>query len=98
MPAYVVADIIRIHDPQTYADYRARVSAGIEAAGGRYLARGGSVEVFEGQWRPGRLVIVRFDTPVAARRWWTSPGYQDLKLLRQAATDTNMIAVDGLDE
>lgn len=97
MPAYVVADITRVHNPHTYADYRARVSAGIEAAGGRYLSRGGSVDVFEGQWQPGRLVIVRFETPAAARQWWTPPGYQGLKSLCQAATGTNMIVVDGLE-
>jgi uncharacterized protein (DUF1330 family) len=98
MPAYLIADITRIHNPEIYADYRSRVSDGIEAAGGRYLARGGSVDVFEGEWQPGRIVIVRFESSAAARAWWASPGYHDIKRLRQAATDTNMIVVDGLGE
>ena len=32
------------------------------AYGGRYLARGGSVETLEGSWLPSRLVILEFPT------------------------------------
>jgi uncharacterized protein (DUF1330 family) len=50
----------------------------------------------EGTWTPKRVVLVRFDSMDTARRWWASPQYADLKGMRQNATKTNMILVDGL--
>ena len=68
MAAYLIVDIARVRDPEAYGRYRGQVSAGLVAAGGRYLARGGAIEVVEGDWRPNRLVLVRFDSPDAGAR------------------------------
>jgi uncharacterized protein (DUF1330 family) len=95
MPAYLIADVTGIHDEQTYARYRQQVSPGLLAAGGQYLARGSAIEVLEGDWQPARIVLVRFDSMAAARQWWSSPEYAELKRLRQHSTKTNMILVDG---
>ncbi len=96
--AYLIVDIAQIHNETDYARYRSMVSPGLEAAGGSYLARGGAVDVLEGAWRPGRIVLVRFPSLAAARAWWSSPGYEAPKRLRQSATTTNMIAVEGLQD
>jgi uncharacterized protein (DUF1330 family) len=98
MAAYLIADIAAVHDEEGYAAYRSRVSPGLLMAGGRYLARGGLVDVLEGDWRPGRVVLVRFDSREAARRWWASPEYAELRRMRLASTRTNMIVVEGLAE
>ena len=98
MAAYLIVDIAGIRDEQTYARYRQQVSPGLSAAGGRYLARGGAIEVLEGDWRPNRIVIVRFDSAAAARDWWASKDYAALKHMRQASTTTNMIVVEGAAE
>ena len=96
MSAYVVVDVAAIQDAEAYAGYRERVTAGLVAAGGRYLVRGGCVEVLEGGWTPGRLVIVEFESVEAARAWWESPDYRDLRDLRQRSTQSNLILVEGL--
>jgi uncharacterized protein (DUF1330 family) len=98
MAAYLIADITHIHDESTYGRYRSQVSPGLAAAGGRYLARGGSIEVLEGRWQPGRLVIVRFESVDAARRWWASSEYAPLRELRQRAAETNMLIIDGVSD
>jgi len=98
MAAYVIADIARITDPHRYDQYKAEVSKGIGKAGGQYLARGGAIHVMEGHWKPNRLVLVRFDNTAAARSWWASAEYAELKRLRQESTDTNMLIVSGVDE
>ena len=51
MAAYVIANI-QITDPDRYPEYASRVPQTIERHGGRYLARGGKVEVLEGEWEP----------------------------------------------
>jgi uncharacterized protein (DUF1330 family) len=96
MSAYVVVDVAAIEDAPAYAGYRERVTPGLLAAGGRYLVRGGRVEVLEGSWTPGRLVVVEFESVQAGRAWWESPGYRELRDLRQRATRSNMILVEGL--
>jgi len=39
---------------------------------------------------------VRFDSIQAARDWWNSPAYAELKYMRQRSTNTNMVIVEGL--
>jgi len=98
MAAYLIVDVVRIHDPQTYDRYKPQVAAGLAAAGGRYLARGGTVDVLEGDWKPNRLIVVRFDSAAEARRWWASDGYAPLRQMRQSSTDCNMLIVEGCAE
>lgn len=95
MPAYVIANV-EVTDPEGYADYRPLAHSSIEAHGGRYLARGGEVEVKEGggTWR--RVVIVEFPTLERARRWYASPEYRDALALRQRTARTDLLFVDGL--
>jgi uncharacterized protein (DUF1330 family) len=95
MSAYLIVDISAIHDEQTYARYRQQVSPGLRDAGGEYLARGGEIAVLEGDWRPSRIVVVRFESMQAARQWWASPQYEPLRHMRQASTRTNMVLVNG---
>ena len=40
-----------------YEDYRRLVAPTLEKYGGRFIARGGSIEVLEGDWHPARLVL-----------------------------------------
>jgi uncharacterized protein (DUF1330 family) len=95
MAAFLLVDVSNVHDEQTYGAYRERVAATLVSAGGKYLARGGAVDVLEGTWHPNRVVVVRFESPEAARRWWSGPDYSELKAMRQRSTDTNMILVEG---
>jgi uncharacterized protein (DUF1330 family) len=98
MAAYLVVDIKRIRNEALYAEYKQQVSPGLMDAGGRYLARGGPIEVLEGDWRPNRLILVRFESSEAARTWWGSKEYAPLRDARQASTDGNMVLVEGIEE
>jgi uncharacterized protein (DUF1330 family) len=95
--AYLIVDITKIADEEMYASYRSRVSIGLKEAGGEYLVRGGAVQVLEGDWSPNRIVVVRFPSKDAAKQWWDSADYAELKQMRQAATLTNMILVPGFE-
>jgi len=95
LAAYLIIEIA-VNDPDVYARYREAVSPNLAAAGGTYFVRGGEVEALEGDWRPNRMVVVRFDSADQARRWWNSPGYAELKAMRQRSAKTNMILVEGV--
>jgi uncharacterized protein (DUF1330 family) len=95
MPAYVIAQT-DIHDPERYKHYTDAAPATIEEAGGRFVARGGELAVFEGDWNPSRLVVLEFEDLDAARRWYESESYRAAKELREGAATMRMVAVQGL--
>ncbi|HYM82099.1 MAG TPA: DUF1330 domain-containing protein [Candidatus Limnocylindria bacterium] len=95
MPAYVIANV-SVVDPARYEEYKNAVPPTIAAHGGRYLARGGSVHVLEGDWTPERLVVLEFPTAAQAKAWWDSIEYAVLKSIRQATARTQLVIVEGL--
>jgi uncharacterized protein (DUF1330 family) len=96
MPAYVLVEV-EVHDAETYETYKKLAPASIAAYHGRYLARGGKVEPLEGDWAPGRLVILEFPTLEQAKAWWASPDYAHAKSMRQASARTQMIVIEGVE-
>jgi uncharacterized protein (DUF1330 family) len=95
MAAYVVVNVT-IRDPERYEEYRRRATPTVGAYGGRYIARGGAVDVREGNWSPSRLVILEFPDMERARAWWSSPEYEPLKAIRQSCADTQLIITEGV--
>ena len=96
MAAYVIVET-DVTDPEGYERYKAASSGAVAAAGGRYLARGGAMDVLEGDWRPPRLVILEFEDLAAARRWYDSEIYRQARTLREGAAGILMVAVQGVE-
>jgi len=95
MPAYLFANV-EVTDAAGYEQYRQRVSATIEAYGGRYLVRGGATEVLEGDWMPKRLVTLEFADMAQLNAWYRSPEYKPLIELRQRTAKSTLVAVQGV--
>jgi len=95
MAAYVIVDV-EITDPALYAAYIRVVPPTIAKYGGRFLVRGGRAEMLEGSWSPKRVVVLEFPTFEQAMAWWESEEYRDPKALRQSASITDMILVEGV--
>ena len=95
MAAYVIVDI-DVTDPVGYEEYKQLAAPTVTAYGGRYLVRGGAVEVLEGDWVPKRFVILEFESVARAKEWWASPEYSTAKEVRCRTASTNMIVAEGL--
>ncbi len=95
MSAYIIVQV-DVHDPQRYQKYREMVPPTLEAYGGRFVVRGGQTETLEGDWDPGRVVVLEFDSVERAKAWWSSEEYREPKALRQRTADTQMIVVEGV--
>ena len=95
MAAYVVVDV-EVQDSVRYEEYRKTVAPTLAAYGGRFLVRGGKVDLLEGSWLPKRLVIVEFPDVATAKAWWASAEYANPKAIRQSASHTEMIVVEGI--
>jgi uncharacterized protein (DUF1330 family) len=96
MAVYGIIDV-DIKDPEKYKEYMVRAKPVIEAAGGRYLVRGGAHKVYEGNWEPVRLVIVEFPSKEALEGFYYSDAYKEAKAIRQSCSDTNMVSVEGVE-
>ena len=95
MTAYVIV-LVEVQDESSFGEFRKRVGATVDAHGGRYLMRGGNVEVVEGDWTADRVVVIEFDNVDKARTWLNSPGYTDLKKIRQQSANANIFVVEGV--
>lgn len=95
MPAYFLVNIT-VRDPAKFEAYRQAVPPVIAKYGGRYLVRGGAVEVLEGDPGLARVVVLEFPDADAARAFYASEDYAPLLALRLAATEGSMALVEGL--
>tara|TARA_R110000787_G_scaffold8220_4_gene27452 strand:+ start:95491 stop:95781 length:291 start_codon:yes stop_codon:yes gene_type:complete len=96
MSAYVIVDI-KVTDPDLYAQYRELAPAIVSAFGGEYLARGGKMDVLEGNCSPNRTVILKFPSLERAREWVDSPEYREARKMRHKSAISRMYTVDGVD-
>jgi uncharacterized protein (DUF1330 family) len=96
MAAYVIGDVRNPRDAEALAEYRRRNTDAVARHGGRFIVRGGPVELLEGKWDTSRIVVIEFPDMAAARGWYESDDYAPLKALRQSASDTNLLLVEGV--
>ncbi|HSE91898.1 MAG TPA: DUF1330 domain-containing protein [Methylomirabilota bacterium] len=94
MPAYVIGDI-EVTDAAGFEEYRKQVPATVQKYGGRFLVRGGAMEVVEGDWRPKRVVVLEFPSMEQAKRWYDSEEYRAPKAVRLKTSRGRIILVEG---
>lgn len=97
MPAaYIIVDM-SISDMAQYKQYMAAAPAAVAAAGGEYLVRGGRFETLEGQWKPGRMAMLRFPDFETAKAFYDGEMYRAARAKRAGATEFfNMVLVEGV--
>ncbi len=96
MTAYVIYQG-EVTDPDRYEEYRPKAAASIEAAGGRYVVRGGETQSLEGEPPAERTVVIEFPTVQAALDWYHGEQYTAARRLREGAARARMYVVAGVD-
>ncbi len=94
MSAYVIVNVDTKH-PEEYERYKEMAQKTVAQYGGRYLVRGGQMNVLEGSWTPTRIVILEFPSYEKAHEWWHSAEYSPAKELRQRLSTTDLLIVEG---
>ena len=94
MSAYVIVEI-EIHDAAAYDEYRKMVGPTLTRYGGKFIVRGGKIDVLEGSWNPKRIVVLEFESAARAREWYDSEEYRVPKQIRMKASKGNIIVVEG---
>ena len=95
MSAYLITDV-EVTDEGLYAQFREQVSPVIESYGGKFVVRGGEIEVNEGVWTPKRLAIMEFESMEQARSFLASSEYQALGDIRTRSSNINVVLVEGV--
>lgn len=94
--AYVIVDM-QVSNMEQYKQYMAEAPATVKAAGGEYVIRGGRFESLEGEWKPGRLAMLKFPSYEAAKAWYEGETYRTARCKRLGTTEFfNMILVEGV--
>ena len=96
MAAYAFFDNLSVLDPERLEAYKERVGRVVERFGGRYVVLGGDVQRVEGDWQPVFPVVIEFPDLDAARQWYDSAEYAELKALRLSAVRSNGVLIGGL--
>jgi uncharacterized protein (DUF1330 family) len=97
-PAYIIAEVETdpTKDPAALRKYVDEVPKTLLPFNGHYIVRGGPVEALEGDKPKGTIVILGFDSLEKARGWYSSPGYSAIRPLRQSATRSRLLLVQGV--
>ena len=94
MKGYVVANV-DVRDWGAYESYRSRTAAVIEQYGGRFLVRGGPIEVIEGDPGIARLIILEFPSVADAHHFYNSPEYQAILPDRLNNARSTLLVAEG---
>jgi len=79
-----------VTDPKQFMEYAKRAPALIERHGGRYRCMRGAVEQLEGKPDNRKIVVSEWPSMDAARTFWNSAAYQELKEVRAGAAEIDV--------
>lgn len=93
--AYIIATV-QTTNMEQMLQYREWSAKAIAEHHVTVLARGGAIEVLEGDWLPERVVMFEFESAEKARAYYNSEAYAKARKVREGAGVLNMIIVDGV--
>ena len=93
--AYILANV-DVTDPQQYEQYKKLSTLAMQAHGAEVCVRGGAIQVLEGDWTPGRTVLLKFPTVEKARAFYDSPEYAAARKAREGAAVMRMVLIEGV--
>ncbi len=94
--AYWISAYRAIHDADALAAYAKLAGPALQAAGGRFLARGVPAQTYE-RGVAQRTVLIQFDSVAQAIAAHDSPGYQEALRVLGNAADRDLRIIEGVD-
>jgi len=93
--AYILANV-DVTDPDQYEQYKKLSTHAMQVHGAEVCVRGGAARVLEGDWTPGRLVLLKFPSTEKAHAFYSSPEYKSAIAARQGAAVMRMVLIEGV--
>jgi uncharacterized protein (DUF1330 family) len=95
MTAYWINSFLEVRDTEKLAAYAALARPAIEAAGGRFLARGTAAAAFE-RGKTERTTLIEFPSVDAAVAAYHSPAYEDALRALDGGADRDIRIVEAI--
>jgi uncharacterized protein (DUF1330 family) len=95
MTAYALAHVHSVEFGPDIVEYLQRIDATLDPYGGRFIVHGGDIEVAEGEWGQG-VIIIEFPDRESVRAWYDSPEYQEILPLRTKHMVADVITAQGV--
>ena len=94
--AYVLVDT-KISNNENYEVYKSKAKPIAEKFGGKYLTRGGEMDVVQSDlWSPTRLVLAEYPSIEKAKAFHSSEDYADVKKIRIENAESTLVILEGL--
>ncbi len=87
---------VDVRDADIYADYVKANADPFSRFGAKFLVRAGQHQAVEGEAR-SRNVVIEFPSYDAALACYDDPAYQKAKAIREQASDSDLIIIEGYD-
>ena len=95
MSAFAIAHIRETRFNEEVVEYLRRIDETLAPYSGKYLVHGGPYVPLEGKWL-GDLVVIQFPSMEAAQAWYHSQAYAEIRQLRTANTEGEVLLVQGV--
>jgi len=96
MPAYMIVTADIADREKFISGYGAAAGALVAKFGGKYVLRGPGADLLEGDFGDGAsMVISEWPDKDAARAFWNSPEYAEVKKLRAGIADCQVLLIDS---
>lgn len=92
MPVYFLAEI-EVLDPGKYQDYVDRAFGIIRKFGGEYVFRSSRMIPVSGDWKPQRMILIRFESKAQMQGCFGSEEYRRIEHLREQSTRSRAVAI-----
>ena len=81
-------------DRAGYDEYIAKVKPIVENYGGCYIVRSEQIELFLGDRKPDRIIVIRFENRKQLDACFASKEYASVKMLRESSVKASAFIVD----
>ena len=88
---------VKVTDPERYKDYVAANAKAFEKYGAKFLVRGGDNEVKHGELLFDRHIVLEFESYEIAKACYESPEYKAAEVIRNEASDSDIVVIEGYD-
>lgn len=92
--AFYISEFV-VTDREGIKPYSAQVESTFRPFGGRYIVRGGNINMLEGDGPKGGMVVIEFDTKEQAQAWYDSPAYRKIMPIRHKTATSRVYIVEG---
>jgi uncharacterized protein (DUF1330 family) len=94
-PAYAIVEV-NVTDKDAYTkEFLPVIVKDIQAAGGKYVVRGGNPVTLQGAPPASRVAVLQFDSVDKLKAWWSSPSHTSAQAIGDKYATTRAFAVEG---